>query len=238
MTHDQMKETIACQVCGKPGGLSLDACHASIGKKNPLCNEYSKCRIAEKSEPQFNYAFSEVDKNIFLKACPGSGKTELVGLKTAYEMKRWNKEVGGIAVLTFTNNAADVINERVSQFAGIEKIKYPHFIGTLDSWLHSYIAHPFGHILTKYKGQDGDHSIRVVTENETGGWLNAYKMQTSYSYYKKDNRGNIIYRNGKPIIISMPLYANNISCDYMSDEWDIRKPGSTKNDSIKVSEYY
>ena len=161
MTHDQMKGKMACQVCDKSEGLSLDECYASIGGKNPLCNEYGKCRIAEKSEPQFNYAFSEIDKNIFLKACPGSGKTEVVGLKTAYEIKNWDKEVGGIAVLTFTNNAADVISERVTQFAGIE-IMHPHFIGTFDSWLHGYIAHPFGHFLTKYKGQNGDYSIRVL----------------------------------------------------------------------------
>ncbi|MFX1521561.1 MAG: UvrD-helicase domain-containing protein [Promethearchaeota archaeon] len=186
MTHDQMKERMACQVCGKPEGLPLDECHVTMGKKNPLCNEYGKCRIAEKSEHQLNYAFSETNKNIFLKACPGGGKTEVVGLKTAYEIKRWNKEVGGIAVLTFTNNAADVISERVSQFAGIEKIMYPHFIGTFDSWLHGYIAHPFGMIITKHKALNGDHSIRLVENRSFRGFLNNYKTK-----YKLNKTGDV-----------------------------------------------
>lgn len=186
MTHDQMKETMACQVCGKPGDLSLDVCYASFGKNNPLCHDYDRCRIAEKSEQQFNYAFSDLDKNIFLKACPGSGKTEVVGLKSAYEIKRWDQEVGGIAVLTFTNNAADVISERVSQFAGSEKINYPHFIGTFDRWLHGYIAHPFGNLITKYEAIDGDHSIRLVENRSCNGFLNRYKTQ-----YNLNHTGNV-----------------------------------------------
>ncbi|MBI9019203.1 MAG: ATP-dependent helicase [Phycisphaerae bacterium] len=204
-THDQMKEMMACQVCSKPEGLPLDECHVSIGKKNPLCNEYGKCRIAEKSEPQLGYAFSGIDKNIFLKACPGSGKTEIVGLKTAYEIQKWDKEVGGIAVLTFTNNAADVISERVSQFAGIEKIKYPHFIGTFDSWLHGYIGHPFGHILTKYKGRAGDFSIRVLGSNDNPKFIenNNFKTQPysgkgvvkAHEYYRDREGCRYIYCN-------------------------------------------
>lgn len=178
MTVDEKKEMLACQVCGKPEGLSLDNCHTTMGRKNPLCNEYEKCRIAEKSEPQFNYAVSETDKDIFLNACPGSGKTEVVGLKTAYEFKKRDKEVGGIAVLTFTNNAADVISRRVSQFAGIEKIKYPHFIGTFDSWVHGYIVHPFAHILTNYQGKNGDHSIRVLDANSNAKFLENRSFKT------------------------------------------------------------
>ncbi len=173
MTHDQMKETMACQVCGKPEGLSLGECHATMGKKNPLCSAYDTCRIAEKSEPQLNYAFSAIDKHIFLKACPGSGKTEVVGLKTAYEIKRWDKEVGGIAVLTFTNSAADTMGEKVSQFAGTEKLPYPHFIGTFDGWLHGYIAHPFGTAITKHKAINGDYSIRIVDHRSNNGFLNS-----------------------------------------------------------------
>lgn len=197
MTHDQMKEMMACQVCSKPPGLPLDKCHAIMGKKNPLCNEYGKCRIAEQSEPQFNYAFSEVDKNIFLKACPGSGKTEVVGLKTAYEIKRWDKEVGGIAVLTFTNNAADVISERVSQFAGIEKIKYPHFIGTFDSWLHGYIAHPFGHFATKYQGKEGDYSIRLIDHKVNSKFLENKKFNAKLYHGKGTIKANKYYRDRK-----------------------------------------
>lgn len=175
MTHKEMVEKFACEVCGKPVGLDPDECYATIGRQNPLCNAYKCCRIKEKSPQQLDYALSPIDKNIFLKACPGSGKTEVVGLKAAYEIKHWAKRMGGIAVLTFTNNAADVIHERVCQFAGIEKTGYPHFIGTLSSWLQNYIANPFAHILTGYKGLAGDRSIRLVENSCDSDFLKGFQ---------------------------------------------------------------
>jgi DNA helicase-2/ATP-dependent DNA helicase PcrA len=88
MTYEEMVEWFACKVCGKPAGLDPNECHSTIGHQNPLCNTYKCCRIKEKSEQQLDYARSGIDKNIFLKACPGSGKTEVVGLKAAYEIMR------------------------------------------------------------------------------------------------------------------------------------------------------
>lgn len=187
MTHKELVEHFAREVCRKPQGLSPDDCHSSIGKNNPLCNEHDCCRIKEKTEDQLEYALSSIDKDIFLKACPGSGKTEVVGLKASYEIKRWHKRVGGIAILTFTNNAADVIRNRISQFAGIEKTRYPHFIGTIDSWIHAYIAQPFSHLYTGYIGKDGDHSIRIVDSSSSEGFLNNYKTRYSLS-----ERGNVL----------------------------------------------
>jgi len=175
MTREELIEWFACNVCGKPTGLDPDECHSTIGRQNPLCNKYKCCRIEEKSEQQLNYAGSPIDKNIFLKACPGSGKTEVVGLKAAYEIKRWDKKVGGIAVLTFTNNSADVIHERVCQFAGVEKAGYPHFIGTLSSWLQSYIVNPFAYILTGYEGLNGDRSIRLVENSCDSDFLKGFQ---------------------------------------------------------------
>lgn len=176
MTYDEMVESVACEVCGKTPKLPPDECHRSMGRNRPLCNEHDKCRIFEKSEEQLIYVLSPI-QNLFLRACPGCGKTEVVGLKAAYEIQRWNGKPGGIAVLTFTNNATEVIRQRVRQFAGIDKASYPHFIGTIDSWLHGYIAHPFGYVLTQYEGRDGDHSIRVIDHDSSAGFLNAFKTK-------------------------------------------------------------
>ena len=123
---------------------------------NSACQSYGKCYIAEKSEKQLNYVISSPANNIFLKACPGSGKTEVVGLKAAYEFNAWTKNNCGLAILTFTNNAAHVIQKRVQHYAGIDRSGYPHFIGTMDSWLHGYLAHPFGHLITNYRGKEND----------------------------------------------------------------------------------
>jgi len=231
MSSHGTKSELACKVCGKPNEITFEECHDTFGQNNPLCNKANTCRISEKTDEQIGYVVSSFKGNVFLKACPGSGKTESVGLKAAYEIKKWDVKVGGVAVLTFTNSAADVITDRVTQFAGIDKLHYPHFIGTIDSWLHGYIAHSFSNIITGYKGRGGDCSLRIVNENSDDDWLNAFKLDTAYSYYKENNRG-------PKILASMPLYTNNIRYDYENDRWEIKKPISKSNEYIRDDEYF
>ncbi|MCX6679773.1 MAG: UvrD-helicase domain-containing protein [Methanothrix sp.] len=179
MNRDEKIEVLAHSICGKPPEISPSKCRATIGTTNPLCNECETCRIARNSDEQLDYVLSSIEDCMFLKACPGSGKTEVVGLKAAYEMSKWVKTPGGIAVLTFTNNAAEVIEKRVSQFGGIAKIGFPHFIGTIDGWLHGYIAHPFAHIVTKYNGKSGDRSIRVIDNHSQADFLHSFKTKNN-----------------------------------------------------------
>ncbi len=211
---DEQYENIACQICGKPQGLSASQCFAGYGLHNPLCRIYNHCRIDEKTHSQCEYVLSSIKNNTFLRACPGSGKTEVVGLKAAYEISKWVNAGSGIAVLTFTNNAADVIKERILQFTKADKIKYPHYVGTIDSWLHGYLANPFGHIITGYSGMDRDHSIKLIDETESGGWLYAFKCKTPY-YYNKN------IKDGTTSLVPMPLFANNITAIPASNTFDI-----------------
>lgn len=231
MNSTASKNELACTVCGKPEKISLEECHGTFGQNKPLCSNAAKCRISEKTDEQLKYVFSSNSKNIFLRACPGSGKTESVGLKASYEIKRWDAKVGGIAVLTFTNSAADVIADRVTQFAGIDKLRYPHFIGTIDGWLHGYIAHPFSHLVTGYKGRGDDCSLRIVNESGDGDWLNAFKLDTAYSYYRKT-------KGRTKTLAAMPLYANNIRYDYENDRWEIKIPTSKSNEYTRDDEYF
>ncbi|MFZ5995509.1 MAG: UvrD-helicase domain-containing protein [Thermodesulfobacteriota bacterium] len=231
MMKSAIKNELAITICGKPKEITLDLCHGTFGRNNPLCSNAGKCRIAEKTDEQLKYIFSSSDKNVFLKACPGSGKTESVGLKAAYEIKGWKTKIGGIAVLSFTNSAADVISARAAQFAGTDKLRYPHFIGTIDSWLHGYIAHPFSHLITCYKGRGNDCSLRIVNESSDDDWLNAFKLDTAYSYYRKT-------KDGKEVLASMPLYANNIRYDYENDIWEIKVPASKSNEYARDDEYF
>lgn len=184
MTHEELTKVIAHEVCGKPLHLTCNQCHLSIGSNRALCSEHDKCRIEEKSQEQLSYILSSSSQNIILRSCPGCGKTEVVGLKAAYEMGNWCN-TGGIGVLTFTKNASEVIRQRVSQFSGIDKTRYPHFIGTIDSWLHSYIAHPFGHLVTGYQGKAGDNSIRLVDSSSSANFL--FGFRTRYSFNKTGN---------------------------------------------------
>lgn len=188
--HSIFFEQIAYVVCNKSAIVGIEECMA--GKNSILCREYGKCRIHEKTQDQFSYVIHPLEQSIFLSACPGSGKTEVVGLKAAYEIKQWNQRFSGIAVLTFTNNATAVIRDRVVQFIGTSAIGFPHYIGTIDSWLHRHIAHPFAHRITGFEGVDGDHSIRIVENSSNAAFLNNY--QTPYSLNKTGNvKGNQFY---------------------------------------------
>jgi DNA helicase-2/ATP-dependent DNA helicase PcrA len=173
--HEARFEQVASRVCGKPAGLSAADCYAISGQWNPLCREQGCCRIWEKTDEQLRYAAFPGTQHAFLQACPGSGKTEVVGLKAAYEMAAWDRAPGGMAVLTFTNSAADVIRRRVSQFIGASYVGHPHYVGTLASWLHGYVANPFGHLITGYQGdRSGDRSVRLVDASSSSGFLNSF----------------------------------------------------------------
>ena len=176
-TSDVTKHSIAHKICGKDINMSFTKCHKTKGANNVLCKNSEKCRIEEKTSEQVEYIESSIKENIFLNACPGSGKTEVVGVKAAYEMSKWEKPFAGMAILTFTNNATDVIFSRVRQFTGMSTIPYPHFVGTFDSWLQGYIVQPFAHKVTGYKDENGDTSITLIEENCKSAFLIPYKIE-------------------------------------------------------------
>ena len=82
-----------------------------------------------------------------VKACPGSGKTAAVTERVYRFIKNWNNKKSGIAVLSFTNIAADEIKENLEKKDRNLEINYTHFIGTLDSFFNKYIFLPYGHLV-------------------------------------------------------------------------------------------
>lgn len=78
-----------------------------------------------------------------IQACPGSGKTTLVGLKLLCLAKKWTEPRRGICVLTHTNVAKDEILHRVRRHpAGHNLLSYPHFIGTIQEFVNTFLALP------------------------------------------------------------------------------------------------
>ncbi len=82
-------------------------------------------------------------KNV-LKACPGSGKTYVISHKVVAELRKWKYKNSGMAVLSFTNVAKDELINNIKKITGQTGLPYPHFIGTLDSFISQYIVMPFG----------------------------------------------------------------------------------------------
>lgn len=126
------------------------------------------------SDEQLTYVYSYSLKSSYLEACAGSGKTEVIGIKTAFEISRWKNNVGGIATITFTNSAACELARRIRKYTGIKSELFPHFIGTFDSWLHNFILQPYCHYLTGYTGIDGDKSIRIIADDSHAHFLHNY----------------------------------------------------------------
>jgi len=137
------------------------------------------------TEEQLDFIINPAYNNSFLSACPGSGKTEVVGIKAAYEFARWHEKFKGIAVLSFTKNAAKEISHRIKKYTGRENALHPHYVGTIDSWLHSYILHPFGHKAGGYEGKNGDKSYRVIDSNEKYDFLASYKSIISQDPFQQ-----------------------------------------------------
>lgn len=78
------------------------------------------------------------------EACPGSGKTTLLVAKLAVLAMRWPHRQQGICVLSHTNAARNEIGAKLCNSAsGIALTRYPHFIGTIHSFVNEYLALPW-----------------------------------------------------------------------------------------------
>lgn len=150
------------------------------GKLCGKCQHDGYCNATHLSEKQHAYIDSDIHSSIYLNACPGSGKTEVLGVKCALEFVRWSATTSGIAVLTFTNSAEDEMKSRILSYS-LQSVSYPHYVGTFTSWLHGYIANPFLYKIA-HNGSDGkeDTSLRIVDSDCRSEFLDAFK--TKYSY--------------------------------------------------------
>ena len=80
-------------------------------------------------------------------ACPGSGKTFTVAARLHRLLSGWRHEHRGIAVASFTNVAWKEIAGYLATEFNVHSPPHPHFLGTLDSFLNTYVFLPFGHLV-------------------------------------------------------------------------------------------
>lgn len=154
---------------------------------------------------QTKYLNSSIDKSIFLEACPGSGKTEIVAAKVAKEIACWNKHPGGIAVLSFANSATDELTERISTYLDGGRILHPHFIGTFDSFIYKNIVSPLSTLLTSYMGTRGDASIKIVEPSAHIGYISTYSYGKrgkvyAHHYSPNINDDGFIFDTGEKVL--------------------------------------
>lgn len=101
------------------------------------------------SDKQREIVFDKAGKFV-VRACPGSGKTYCVSARFARLILDWRKEYEGIAVVSFTNVAWQEIEKIYSEIFQVgDRISFPHFLGTIDSFINKYIFLPYGHLVLK-----------------------------------------------------------------------------------------
>jgi len=128
---------------------------------------------------QIDYIESSINDNIYLEACPGSGKTEVIAAKVVKEMRDWTLSPGGIALLSFSNSATDELFSRVQKYSPDAINKFPHFIGTFDSFIFKFLISPNSKSLTNFEGIGFDNTLKII---ETTSPL---FIQTKYKYNKR-----------------------------------------------------
>lgn len=96
--------------------------------------------IFEPTEDQKD-VINHYNGSAFVKACPGAGKTRTIvqRLKTQDFI---NDKRQGIGLLSFTNSAVEEFKEKCASEGILEKLKFPSFIGTFDSFIWKFIALP------------------------------------------------------------------------------------------------
>lgn len=78
--------------------------------------------------------------NVFLVACPGSGKTRTLTYKIAFELSNLEDPKKWIVAITYTHRAADEIRERID-ILGVNTSKL--WIGTIHAFCLEWILKPY-----------------------------------------------------------------------------------------------
>jgi len=79
--------------------------------------------------------------NVFLVACPGSGKTRTLTFKIAEELSKLESTRQCLVAITYTHRAADEIKERIERL-GVDASRL--WIGTIHSFCLEWILRPYG----------------------------------------------------------------------------------------------
>lgn len=98
------------------------------------------------TDQQRDAIFAE-ELEFLLRASPGSGKTWTSCRRFIWRGANWHHEVGGIALLSFTNTAIREFHEATIKVGRRELLSNPNFVGTFDSFVERFIITPFGHLL-------------------------------------------------------------------------------------------
>lgn len=149
-------------------------------------------------------AFLSAEDRIVLCACPGSGKTFIVSKKLIKYLETWPYAYRGIAVLSFTNVASKEVIRQTKELADTKfhNIGFPHFIGTLDSFINTFIFLRFGYLMNKTDIKRPKiifENIKNFSTRERACFENGCTNNLNWFHWS-DNQ---LLKNGQPISCSV-----------------------------------
>lgn len=148
-----------------------------------------------------------------IQACPGSGKTTLVGLKLLCLIQRWPDPFRGICVLTHTNVARDEILKRIRCHPTGHKLqKYPHFVGTIQEFVNTFLALPAcrseGGSVARIDDAYCEERLRRMTKPKTRAYLDKkFTSVAELRYVWRDNA----------MVLNVPGFAGFSNSDSYKD---------------------
>lgn len=143
--------------------------------------------------------------SIFLVACPGSGKTRALTYKIAYELSRLDSQRKRVIAITYTNRAAEEIQERI-ELLGVDISQL--WIGTIHSFCLEWILRPYSIYHDRLKNgfgvispHDSDAALDEICRAQ-GGHVGLY------------DRGH--YFSSAGLVLSGPLHKHNLIADVLA----------------------
>lgn len=160
-----------------------------------------------------------------LQAVPGSGKTTVLLAKLLILEKKLPFEDGsGILVISHTNAAIDEIKSRIQKHCP-KLFSYPNFIGTIQSFVDTYLAIPYftnktGNKLLRIDGVSYDEISEILFRYNLSGYssqeqanarylIKSQEILNKYRFGFIDGKFEILTEiNGKPLSIQKPKRKN------------------------------
>ena len=138
------------------------------------------------TEKQMEFLDLNKKGKFVVKACPGSGKTTCVCERIFKLLQDWENPNSGIAVLSFTNVAKNEIINKIENEDKSLQLGYPHFFGTLDSFLNRFVFLPFGHLVM------GCHLRPSLVGAPFNYWSGNDKLEDLFDKVTFNSEGHVI----------------------------------------------
>lgn len=127
--------------------------------------------------------------HFLVRACPGSGKTYTIAAKSAKDIRQWERKRQGLAVISFTNVAQEKVLDDIENITEVA-VGYPHFVGTIDSFINQFIFFPYIYLL----GFDPE-DVQMIGEpfQSSEGWYLKKRCALALRY---DEAGDLFLPTG------------------------------------------